>query len=220
MSSQKKAASDLVSGLMHASGDNSEPQESPGEGAASVRAQILANFRETPDDRWADLFVVLVVQGELFVRSTQIVLEDTCSQFSIFVREWAFVDVMWRCQDRNIDSRGLAQILKSNAPDLYHIDAQTESLTPLDESLYERILASRNREFRQFAFLTDGPEPLRIEAALREKIRRVHGWPLENPLTWRKRVDNALSPGLWFAGLTLREAQRLEAEIAAADPKL
>jgi hypothetical protein len=183
--------------------------------AASFKEQALANFRPTPEEKWSDLFVVLRFEGEPFVKSGQIVLEDTLRQFSICVREWAFVGVLWRCDDRGIDSRGLAEILKSNTPDLYHVDVQNDALIPLDDALYQQISTCPDREFRQFAFLTGGCDPQQIDAALRERIRRVHGWPLENPLTWRKRDNRSRSQEIWFTGLTLREAQKVEAEIAA-----
>jgi hypothetical protein len=197
-----------------------QKQTTNDEAAASLKEQAMANFRPTPEERWSDLFVVLRLQDELLVRSAQFALEDTLSLFSIQVREWAFVDLLWRCQDRGIESRGLTEILRANTPDLYHVDVPSESLIPVDESLYQRIAASPDRAFRQFAFLTSGPDEQQIEAALRERIRRVHGWPLENSLAWRKCDNNVLSKKPWFMGLTLRESQKLEAEITAADSNL
>ncbi|MBI3299121.1 MAG: hypothetical protein HYZ75_13215 [Elusimicrobia bacterium] len=149
--------------------------------------KALANFKETSAEDMADLFVVLMVDGQPFVRSTDMLLRDTWREFWDQASEWAFVEIQWHCDDNSLGGDDKARIVKSIVPDLYHIDLDTAALTPVDDSVYARARACREKSGRQFAFLSQGMDQKLIAAGLARRIEEVHGRRPEKGFVWNAR---------------------------------
>ncbi len=148
-----------------------------------MKRDALDNFEELPESEYAELFVVLMLNSELFVRSSNVYIGDDWMTFGNTVVDWTSVEMKWYLEDQGVSSAEQKDIITHLQADLFRIDMDENILFPFSENEYSLAVPGK----RMFAYLSTDADETKIEKALRSRMQETGSSELSVPFFINRR---------------------------------